>query len=96
MTEVAPRWIKTKDRYGSVFEAVQDESDCLLTSGEFVVGRVLRDRSGPHAGRFSWSLTGPNGGSVRNHGTTDTLEEAQVQLMAAWRTWQDWAGVRDK
>jgi hypothetical protein len=41
------------------------------------------DRSGPQAGRFSWSLTGPNGSPVGNHGTSDTLEEAEAQLMAA-------------
>lgn len=83
--DVAPGWIKAKDRFGSVFEAVQQDTDCLLISGELIVGRVLRDHSGPQAGRYSWSLTGGPGASINNHhGIADTIEEAQAELMAAW------------
>src|SRR5690349_19442990 len=59
--DMAPRWIQTKDYHNTVFEPAQPEDDWLLVSGELVVGRVLRDRSGPQAGRFVWSLTGPHG-----------------------------------
>lgn len=90
-----PRWIQTKDYHDTVFEPAQPEDDWLLVSGEFVVGRVLRDRSGPQADRFAWSLTGPHGSPIGNHGITDTFEEAQDALLASWRRWQQWAGVRD-
>ena len=33
---------------------------------------------------------------IQNQGTVDTLEQAQAELLAAWRRWQDWAEVRDK
>jgi len=92
---VPPRWIQTKDYSDTVFEPVQPEDDWLLISGQFVVGRVLRDRSGPPGGRYSWSLTGPHGSPVSNHGMVDTFEEAQDALLANWRRWQQWAGVRD-
>src|SRR5690242_3024772 len=88
---MAPRWIETKDYHNTA----QPEDDRLLISGQFVVGRVLRDRSGPQAGRFVWSLTGPHGAPIGNHGFVDTLEEAQDALLASWRRWQQWAGVRD-
>lgn len=93
---MAPGWIKTKDRFGSVFEAIQRDTDCLLISGELIVGRVLRDHSGPQAGRYSWSLTGVPRASINNHhGIADTIEQAQAELMAAWRQWQAWAGMQD-
>jgi len=92
---MAPRWIRTKDYSDTVFEPAQSEDDWLLLSGEFVIGRVLRDRSGPQAGRFAWSLTGPQGGPTSNYGMAGTFEEAQGELLTAWRRWQMWAEVRD-
>jgi hypothetical protein len=91
---VAPRWIETKDRFDTL-PSVDPVDHRLLVSGEFVVGRVLQDRSGPQAGRYSWSLTGIYGAPIANHGMTDTLEQAQAELMANWRQWQEWAGMRD-
>jgi hypothetical protein len=43
---MAPRWIQTKDYSDTVFEPVQPNDDWLLISGNFVVGRVLRDVQG--------------------------------------------------
>lgn len=56
---------------------------------------MQRDRSGPQAGRYSWSLTGVHGAPIQNHGMGDTIEKAQGELMAAWRSWQEWTGMRD-
>jgi hypothetical protein len=92
---MATRWIKTGERFGTLDQAAQPEDDWLLVSGEFVVGRVLRDRSGPQAARYSWSMTGPHGAPIDNHGMVDSLEQAQEELLAAWRRWQEWAGMRD-
>jgi hypothetical protein len=94
-SEMAAGWIETKDGFGSAFEAVQEEGDWLLVSGQLVVGRVLRDRSESQARRYSWSLTGVHGAPIQNHGMVDTIEQAQGELMAAWRSWQQWAGMRD-
>jgi hypothetical protein len=93
---MAPRWIETKDYRDAVLDPPQPEDDLLLCSGEFVVGRVLRDRSGPQAGRYSWSLTGIRGAPIQNQGTVDTLDDAKAELLANWRRWQEWAGMRDK
>jgi hypothetical protein len=49
---VPPRWIQTKDYHDTVFEPAQPEDDWLLVSREFVVGRVLRDRSGPQPAKM--------------------------------------------
>jgi hypothetical protein len=91
---VAPRWIETKERFAFA-ETAQTNDDWLLMSGEFVVGRVMRDWTNPQAGRFSWFLTGPQGSPIDNHGITDTFEEAQDALLASWRRWHQWAGMRD-
>jgi hypothetical protein len=92
---MAPRWVKTQDYRDTVFEPAHPMDDWLLLSHKFVVGRVLRDRSGAQAGRYSWSLTGIHGAPIQNHGVVDTLEQAQAELMANWRRWQEWAGMRD-
>lgn len=81
----APRWIQTQDDHNTVLEPARPEDDWLLISGELVAGRVLHDRSGPQAGRFVWSLTGPTGSPIGNHGTVETFEEAQKALLASWR-----------
>jgi hypothetical protein len=43
---VAPRWIETKEQFGTL-QSAHPVEDWLLLLGEFVVGRVLKDRSGP-------------------------------------------------
>ena len=96
---MAPRWIKATDLHGAPYAPKYDANVWLLMSGqsgEFVIGRVLRTRSGPHAGRFSWSLTGVLGATVGNVGETESLEAAQDELLASWRRWQEWAGVQDR
>lgn len=93
---MAPRWIKAAHHQQSPFAQEYDDSDVLLLSARFVVGRVYRDRSGSHASKFFWSLIGPHGSPTGNrHGVTDTFDTAQAELLASWRRWQEWAGVRD-
>jgi hypothetical protein len=91
---MAPRWIKTQDRRPSPFPP-KGEDDWLLVSGELVVGRVFRDSSGPHAGRVIWVLT-VTPGLVAARGVSDSIEKAQEELLASWRAWQEWAGMRDR
>jgi hypothetical protein len=93
---MALRWIKAVHHRLSSFAPQHDDDDLLLLSAEFVVGRVYRDRSQPQASKFFWSLTGPHGSPTGNrYGMTDTLDSAQAELLASWRRWQEWAGVRD-
>ncbi len=92
---MAPRWIKTKDRKPSPPLPPKGEDDWLLLSGEFVVGRVFREESGPHAGRVLWTLMGLHGLAAAK-GVTDSIEKAQDELLASWREWQQWAGVQDR
>jgi len=35
------------------------------------------------------------GAPIANHGMPDT-QQAQAELMANWRLWQEWTGMRDK
>ena len=96
---MSPRWVKAGDPERAPSVLKYDSGDWLLISGqssEFVVGRVLRTRAGPHAGQFSWSLTGVLGATVGNVGVTESLEAAQAELLASWRRWQEWAGVQDR
>jgi len=86
---MAPRRIKTKDHSHSQFTA-KDEDDWLLLSGEFVVGRVFREPAGPGPVDVD-GLHGLSAGA----GSAEAIETRQPELLAAWREWQAWAGVRD-
>ncbi len=93
---MAPRWIKTKEHLPSAFSPKYDDDDWLLLSGDLVVGRAMRLKDGPQEGRWSWSLTGTSEGPAGHHGLADNQGSAQEVLLAAWRRWQEWAGVKDR
>jgi hypothetical protein len=59
-----------------------------------MVGRVFRETAGPNAGRIIWKLSGLQGLSA-DGGSAESVETAQRELLAGWREWQVWAGVRD-
>jgi hypothetical protein len=88
------RWVRTVDAAPHMFASGHEEnSDWLLYSGHWLVGRVHR----PGGGRediFSWSLTGPHGPVITMRGDAATIEEAKERLIAALRSWAAWAGVR--
>jgi hypothetical protein len=67
----------------------------LLFSGELLLGRVYRDRAKPHASGFIWSLTGFVDPVAPPRGTADSEDAAKAELLASWRQWQAWAGMRD-
>jgi hypothetical protein len=50
----------------------------------FVIGRVLRDRSGPHCGRIFWTMTGPHTTQApgETHGKAADIEAAKVAEVA--------------
>ena len=94
---MAPRWIKTKDKPGN-FPTRHPEDDWLMLSGGFVVGRVFAAEAGSGPPRWIWSLTGPytpQESGARTHGDAPGRNEAMAALLANWRRWQDWAGMRD-
>jgi hypothetical protein len=91
---MAPRWIKTKQFQTAPWTVRHPDDDWLLVSGDFVVGRVFREATGPHAGRIVWKLTGLHGLTAAN-GVANSIEDAQEAVRAGWREWQAWAGVRD-
>ena len=88
-----PRWIKTKDQQPSPFPP-KDADDWVLLSGQFVAGRVFRETSGPNADRVVWTLIGLHGLAAAK-GIADSLESGKAEVLAGWRQWQAWAGVRD-
>jgi hypothetical protein len=42
-----------------------------------------------------WSLTSPHTPQGSDSGRSTSIEEGKAALLAAWRRWQDWAGMRD-
>jgi hypothetical protein len=91
---MAMRWVRTIDEAPHVFATGDDEnSDWVLYSGGWLVGRVHRPGSG-RQDIFSWSLTGPHTPFVSARGDGATINDAKERLIAALRTWAAWAGVR--
>src|SRR5262249_46807471 len=88
------RWVRTVDEAPHMFAAHHDEnSDWLLYSGGWLVGRVHRPGGGRQEA-ISWSLTGPQSPLVSARGDGATIDDAKERLIAALRTWTAWAGVR--
>lgn len=92
---MAPRWIS--DERSPPFPHAPDyeDDDWVLLSGQYMVGRVTRQPERPNAGEFAWSVTGPFG-PINTGGFARTLDQAQEQLLTAWRQWQDWAELQDR
>ncbi len=92
-----PRWIRTKDYQAAEWKPRHPDDDWLLISGQWVVGRVLPAEDWPSVRRYAWSLTGPHMSQldVPTGGEAEDVEAAMDALLATWRRWQQWAGVRD-
>jgi len=71
--------------------AYDDETDWLLLSGSFVVGRVHRPLAGPRHDPH-WALTGPRKPQAPlEQGWTDSIDDAKAKLFGAWCEWLRWA-----
>jgi hypothetical protein len=71
------------------------DEDWILYSGQWQVGDIGRS-GGQDRKSISWSLTGPVTPEARvaKGGSADHLLTAQVQLVAAFKHWAAWAGIR--
>jgi hypothetical protein len=75
-----------------------DHTDAAY-SGKIVVGTVMSVPSGEKKDWWHWSITGffvsPDdvGPSA---GMSPSQEEAMADLAKRWRTWLDWAGLRER
>jgi hypothetical protein len=90
-----PRWSRTSEHRPRIFgPAYEDETDCLLLSGNFVVGRVHRPLAGP-GHNLHWSLTGPQTPQApfEKQGWADSVDDAKAKLFNAWCAWLQWAGL---
>jgi hypothetical protein len=90
-----PHWIRTSERQPRIFgPAYEDETDWLLVSGSFVVGRLHRPLAGPRHD-LHWSLTGPHTPQARieKQGWADSVEDGKAKLLRAWCAWLQWAGL---
>jgi hypothetical protein len=89
----APHWIRTRDHQPRNFgPAYEDETDWLLPSGRFVVGRVHRPLGGPRHDPY-WRLTGPHTpkAPIEQQGWADSVGDAKANLFKAWCAWLRWA-----
>jgi hypothetical protein len=89
----APRWILTRDHQLRIFgPAYEDETDWLLLSSKFVVGRVHRPLQGPRHDPH-WALTGPHTpqAPLERQGWSLSLEGGKANLFSAWCEWLRWA-----
>jgi hypothetical protein len=90
---VGSQWILTKDHQPrNLGPAYEDETDWLLISGGFVVGRVHRPAAGmqhdPH-----WAFLAGTGNSapIELGGWADSIDAAKAGLLNAWQKWLEWA-----
>jgi hypothetical protein len=75
----------------------KDTADYSVFSGEWCIGRIYENRSGPESicagsGRCS-APASP--GSLRISNEVATLEVAKAQLEAGWKQWKAWAKMEE-
>lgn len=72
------------------------EEELLVISGRAVVGSVARISGGlPSAGKWQWAVNVPIPDGAPAHGIAGDVDTARQQLIARWRKWLDWAGLRE-
>jgi len=88
-----PRWVCKRELQPRSFGAAyEDETDWVLMSGGFVVGRVHRPLIGPRHDPY-WALTGahtPQAG-FEQRGWAQSIEDGKSKLFSAWCAWLRWA-----
>jgi hypothetical protein len=89
---VVPRWVLTEDHQPQRFvPAYEEETDWLLVSGDFVVGRMHRPPGGPRHDPH-WLLMGTRTSvPAERGGWADSIEAAKANLLSAWQAWLECA-----
>jgi hypothetical protein len=64
--------------------------------GEWCIGRIYENRSGPKELRWLWALHAPGGReTLRSSNQVPTLEAAKFEVsLVAWKAWRRWKRCR--
>jgi hypothetical protein len=70
--------------------------DYSIFCGEWCIGRLYENRSGPEHMRWFWSLLYPSKPeSLRTSNEVATLEIAKAEFEASWKQWKAWAKLEE-
>jgi hypothetical protein len=74
----------------------KDNVDYSVFCGEWCIGRIYENRSGPKELRWFWALHAPGGReTLRASNRVATLEVAKVEFEASWKQWKAWAKLEE-
>ena len=74
----------------------KDDIDYSVFCGEWCIGRIYENRSGPEDMRWFWALHSPSKpGTLRISNRVATLEVAKAEFEASWKRWLEWAGLEE-
>ncbi|MEA2954514.1 MAG: hypothetical protein QOJ58_2 [Alphaproteobacteria bacterium] len=74
----------------------KDDIDYSVFCGEWCIGRIYENRSGPEDQRWFWALHSPSKpGTLRISNQVATLETAKAEFEASWKRWLEWAGLEE-
>jgi hypothetical protein len=74
----------------------KDHVDYSIFCGEWCIGRIYENRSGPESLRGFWALhfpTKPPG--LCTDSRAATLDQAKAEFDASWKQWKAWAGFEE-
>jgi hypothetical protein len=71
----------------------KDSIDYGVFSGEWCIGRIYENRSGPEELRWFWALSKP--GTMRISNQVPTLDVAKAEFEASWKQWKAWAKMEE-
>jgi hypothetical protein len=70
--------------------------DYSIFCGEWCIGRISENRSGPEHMRWSWVAALPQQArSLRTSNEVATLDAAKAEFEASWKQWKAWAKMEE-
>jgi hypothetical protein len=64
--------------------------------GEWCIGRIYENRSGPESLRWFWTLHSPSKPeSLRTSNKAATLDAAKAEFESSWKQWKAWAKLEE-
>jgi hypothetical protein len=74
----------------------KDTVDYSIFCGEWCIGRIYENRSGPAQLRWFWALhASGKPEDMRTSNRVATLEIAKAEIEASWKRWKAWAEMEE-